>query len=126
MNRPTYKALADLPLAERAARMRRPEVRDQILGEVDEFTGGLGSMMGAMLGRAVGRLFSLAFPVDYEPDPSQSVKALARAQGVEPLELPLRPHDRGRRRRRSSRCSATTSTTARSSRAGRCSSTRTR
>ena len=66
--------------------MRRPEVREQILGEVDEFTGGLGSMMGAMLGGVVGRLFSLAFPVDYEPDPSQSVKALARAQGVEPLE----------------------------------------
>ncbi|HEY8547479.1 MAG TPA: amidohydrolase family protein, partial [Acidimicrobiales bacterium] len=51
------------------------------------FTGGLGAMMGAMLGRAVGRLFSLQFPVDYEPDPSRSVKALARAQGVEPLEL---------------------------------------
>jgi N-acyl-D-aspartate/D-glutamate deacylase len=86
MNRPTYKALADLPLGERAAWMRRPEVREQILGEVDEFTGGLGSMMGAMLGGVVGRLFSLAFPVDYEPDPSQSVKALARVQGVEPLE----------------------------------------
>ena len=81
MNRPTYKALADLPLAERAARMRQPEVRDQILGEQDEFTGGIGAMMGAMLGRAVGRMFSLAFPVDYEPDPSQSVKAQARALG---------------------------------------------
>ena len=85
MNRPTYKTLADLPVAERAARMRRPEVRDKILGEQDEFTGGLGAMMGVMLGHAVGRLFSLAFPVEYEPDPSQSVKALARAQGVEPL-----------------------------------------
>ena len=42
--------------------------------------------MGMMLGRAVGRLFSLAFPVDYEPDPSQSVKAQARALGVEPLD----------------------------------------
>ena len=79
-----------------------------------------------MLGRAVGRLFSLAFPVDYEPDPSQSVKALARAARRRAARLPLRPHDRGRRQRRSSRCSATTSTTARSSRAGRCCSTRTR
>jgi N-acyl-D-aspartate/D-glutamate deacylase len=87
MNRPTYKALADLPLAQRAARMRQPEVRDQILGEGDEFTGGLGSMMGAMLGRAVGRLFSLAFPVEYEPDPSESIKAQARALGVDPLHL---------------------------------------
>jgi N-acyl-D-aspartate/D-glutamate deacylase len=87
MNRPTYKAMADLPLAERVARMRQPEIRTQILGEQDEFTGGLGAMMGAMLGRSVGRLFSLAFPVDYEPDPSQSIKARARAAGVEPLEL---------------------------------------
>ena len=87
MNRPTYKELADLPVAERAARMRQPEVRAQILGEQDVFTGGLGAMMGMMLGRGVGRMFSLEFPVDYEPDPSQSVKALARAQGIEPLEL---------------------------------------
>jgi N-acyl-D-aspartate/D-glutamate deacylase len=86
MNRPTYKTIADLPLAERVVRMRQPEMRAQILGEADEFTGGgIGSMMGAMLGAVVGRLFSMAFPVDYEPDPSQSVKALARARGVEPL-----------------------------------------
>jgi N-acyl-D-aspartate/D-glutamate deacylase len=87
MNRPTYKALADRPLHERVARMRQPEIRQQILTEKDEITGGLGAMMGVMLGNAVGRLFSLAFPVDYEPAPDQSVKARARAAGVEPLEL---------------------------------------
>jgi N-acyl-D-aspartate/D-glutamate deacylase len=87
MSRPTYKALADLPLAERVVRMRQPEVRDQILGEGDEFTGGLAALMGAMLGRSVGRLFSLAFPVEYEPDPSESIKAQARALGVDPLHL---------------------------------------
>jgi N-acyl-D-aspartate/D-glutamate deacylase len=87
LNRPTYKALADLPLAERAARMRQPEVRDQILGEGDEFTGGIGALMGAMLGRSVGRMFSLAFPVEYEPAPSESIKAQARALGVDPLHL---------------------------------------
>jgi N-acyl-D-aspartate/D-glutamate deacylase len=47
----------------------------------------MGALMGAMLGRAVGRMFSLAFPVDYEPDPSRSIKAQARALGVEPLHL---------------------------------------
>jgi N-acyl-D-amino-acid deacylase len=87
MNRPSYKALADVPLAARAARMRETEVRDRILGEGDEFTGGLGAMMGAMLGRAVGRMFSLAFPVEYEPAPSESIKAQARALGVDPLHL---------------------------------------
>ena len=87
MNRPTYKALADLPVAERAARMRRPEVRDAILGDPDEFSGGLGALVGVALGAAADRLFSLAFPVDYEPDPSQSVAALARQRGVEPLHF---------------------------------------
>lgn len=87
MARPTYKLVSDLPLAERAAKMRQPELRDQILNENDVFEGGIGSMMGAFLGRGVGRMFSLQFPVDYEPDPSQSVKARARAAGVEPLEL---------------------------------------
>ena len=87
MNRPTYKALAELPIAERAARMRRPEVRDAILGDPDEFSGGLGALVGVALGAAADRLFSLAFPVDYEPDPSQSVAALAGQRGVEPLHF---------------------------------------
>lgn len=87
MSRPTYKLLADLPLAERAARMRQSEIRDQILTEGDEFSGGMGALMGAMLGRGVGRMFSLAFPVEYEPDPSRSVKAQAQALGVEPLHF---------------------------------------
>jgi N-acyl-D-aspartate/D-glutamate deacylase len=86
-NRPTYKALADLPLPERVAQMRKADIRDRILAETDEFNGGLGAAMGVFLGARAGRLFSLAFPVDYEPDPSQSVKARARAAGVEPLEL---------------------------------------
>jgi N-acyl-D-amino-acid deacylase len=32
--RPTYRTLASLPLAERAAAMRKPEIRERILGEV--------------------------------------------------------------------------------------------
>ena len=88
MNRSSYKAIADVPLAQRAAHMRDPEVRDRILGEQDVFQGGgLGSLVGGMLAGAVGRLFSLAFPVDYEPDPSQSVMARAAAAGVDPLRL---------------------------------------
>jgi N-acyl-D-aspartate/D-glutamate deacylase len=87
MSRPSYQAIADVPLRDRAARMRQPEVRDQILGEADVFTGGMAPLMGAMLGRAVGRLFSMAFPVEYEPAPSESIKAQARALGVDPLHL---------------------------------------
>jgi N-acyl-D-aspartate/D-glutamate deacylase len=84
-SRPSYRALADRPLAARAAEMRRPEVRQQILSEPDEITGGLGALVAVMLGRGVGRMFSMAAPVDYEPDPSTSVKAQAKALGKEPL-----------------------------------------
>jgi N-acyl-D-amino-acid deacylase len=85
MNRPAWQALADLPVAEQAARMRQPDVRDRILGEADGQAESLGAMVGMMLGRASGRLFSLAFPVDYEPDPSQSIEALARARAMDPF-----------------------------------------
>jgi N-acyl-D-amino-acid deacylase len=86
MLRPSYQKLADLPLTERAAQMRRSEVRVQILSEPDEFTGGMGALLAAMLGRGVGRMFSLAAPVDYEPDPDQSVKAQAKALGKKPID----------------------------------------
>jgi N-acyl-D-aspartate/D-glutamate deacylase len=86
MNRPAYQDLAQLPLAERAAVMRRPEVRERILADQDVFTGGLGALLAAMLGRGVGRMFSMAFPVDYEPDASQSVKAQAQALGQQPVD----------------------------------------
>ena len=86
MNRPTYKSLAALPLAERVVRLRQPEVRKQILGEQDVYDGGgLGALMGGVLASAVARLFSLEFPVDYEPDPSESVTGRATALGVDPL-----------------------------------------
>jgi len=83
--RPSYEKLADLPVAERAAEMRKSEVRERILGEQDIFTGGLGAMVSVMIGKGTGRMFSMAAPVDYEPDPSESVKARAKALGKEPL-----------------------------------------
>ncbi|HYD10388.1 MAG TPA: amidohydrolase family protein [Acidimicrobiales bacterium] len=82
--RPSYKALADLPVAERARRMREPEMRSTILGETDVFEG-MASMMGAFLARGVGRMFSLEFPVDYEPDSSQSIKNRAKTLGMDPV-----------------------------------------
>ena len=86
MNRPTYKSLVAVPLAERVVRLRQPETREQILGEQDVLDGGgLGALMGAVLANSVARLFSLEFPVDYEPDPSESVQGRANALGVDPL-----------------------------------------
>ena len=86
------------PLAERAARMRQPEVRDQILGEQDEFTGGLGAMMGAMLGQRRRAAVLAGLPGRLRARPvAVGQGARPGRQGVEPARLPLRPDDRGRR-----------------------------
>jgi len=84
MYRPTYSKLADLPLRERAAEMRRSEVRERILAEQDD-SSGRHVILALALGRAVGRMFSMAWPVEYEPDPAASVQAQAQAMGKDPV-----------------------------------------
>ena len=86
LSRPTSRKRADRPLAARAAEMRRAEVRERILSEPDEISGGLGALVAIMLGHGVGRMFSMAAPVDYEPDPTASVKAQAKALGKRPID----------------------------------------
>ncbi len=84
MARPTYKKLAHLPLAERAAEMRKPEVRAQILAEEDDEADNV--RMNKVLIAALDRVFSLAAPIDYEPDPETSIGCQARALGKTPEE----------------------------------------
>jgi N-acyl-D-aspartate/D-glutamate deacylase len=79
---PTYRRLADLPLAERVARMRTPEVRAAILAEqidVGDF--------GNHLLRSFHKLFPLGDPPDYEPAPSSSVAAIADREGRPAAEV---------------------------------------
>src|SRR5216683_2991555 len=87
MYRPTYSKLADLPLSERAAEMRRSEVRERILAEQDDSAGQsvLGALLVVAFVRSVGRMFSMAWPVEYEPDPAASVQAQAQAMGKDPV-----------------------------------------
>ncbi|MFZ4669642.1 MAG: N-acyl-D-amino-acid deacylase family protein [Microthrixaceae bacterium] len=76
---PTYRALRGLPLAERVARMRTPEVRDAILSEtvdVDPFVN--------YLLTSFHKLFPLGDPPDYEPGPDASVAAIAAREGRTP------------------------------------------
>ena len=81
MAHPTYAKVAGLPLADRVAELRRPEVRDALLAEEP------GGGFGAFLARALGRTFELADPPDYEPAPSSSVAARAGAEGRTVWEL---------------------------------------
>jgi N-acyl-D-aspartate/D-glutamate deacylase len=70
-----YQEIAHLPLDERVAKMRTPEVRAAILGE-DAAPGGFVEL----LRRNLHKLFPLGDPPDYEPPPERSVTALAEAQ----------------------------------------------
>jgi N-acyl-D-aspartate/D-glutamate deacylase len=71
-----YQAIADLPLDERAARLRTPEVRAAILGEEPEPGGFV-----EMLRNNLHKLFPLGDPPDYEPPAERCIAALAAAQG---------------------------------------------
>jgi N-acyl-D-aspartate/D-glutamate deacylase len=70
-----YEEIAHLPLPERVARLRTPEVRAAILGEPPR-PGGFVELLRANL----HKLFPLGDPPDYEPAAERSVTALAAAE----------------------------------------------
>jgi N-acyl-D-amino-acid deacylase len=78
---PSYREIADLPLAERVAEMRKPEVRARILA--DKPGAGHPILYAA-------QMWDWIFPLDdnpnYEPNPADSIGARARAKGVAPME----------------------------------------
>ncbi|MGB8386743.1 N-acyl-D-amino-acid deacylase family protein [Mycobacterium sp.] len=78
---PSYREIAHLPLAERVAEMRKPEVRARILADKP----GQGHPI-----LYVAQAWDWIYPLDevpnYEPDPSTSIGAHARARGVNPME----------------------------------------
>lgn len=79
---PSYREIADLPLGERVAEMRKAEVRERILNDKPASDGH--PLMFAA--QAWDYMFPLADPPDYEPAQSDSIGARAKARGVSPLE----------------------------------------
>ncbi|MBE1551318.1 N-acyl-D-aspartate/D-glutamate deacylase [Mycobacterium sp. OAS707] len=79
---PSYQEIADLPLAERVAEMRKPEVRARILADKPAE----GGHPLLYLAQAWNWIFPLTENPDYEPDPSTSIAARAAARGVSPME----------------------------------------
>ncbi|WP_395308460.1 amidohydrolase family protein [Mycobacterium sp. AMU20-3851] len=79
---PSYRELAHLPLAERVAEMRKPEVRERILNDTPAGDGH--PLMFAA--QAFEWMFPLEDPPNYEPDRADSIAERARARGVSPLE----------------------------------------
>ena len=83
MRRRTYLGLAHLPLAERLAEMRKPEVKAAILADenVAPDQPGLMSNIYELMAMAAGAMYPLECPVNYEPDASSSIAAQAEAAG---------------------------------------------
>jgi N-acyl-D-aspartate/D-glutamate deacylase len=86
MGRPTYRKLAHLPLADRVAEMRRPEVRVAILGETSAAGAprDFSALIVELFAIALPLTFALTEPLDYEPELSHSVFAQAAARGIDP------------------------------------------
>jgi len=85
MRCPTYKAIRDLPLEERVARMADPETKRRILEE-GEARGG-GKSLANAVSYQFHKLFKLGDPPDYEQPEEASVAATAARMGVEPKSL---------------------------------------
>jgi len=77
-----YAEIASLPLAERVARLRTPEVRAAILAD-EPTPGGFVALLLASL----HKLFPLGDPPDYEPAPESAVAAVAAREGRPVMEV---------------------------------------
>jgi N-acyl-D-amino-acid deacylase len=75
--RPSYLAIADLPLDERIQHLRKDEVRRAILSEKVRDD----PLMAMIGGQSTKQMFPLGEPPDYEPTPDMSVAAIAVREG---------------------------------------------
>jgi len=79
--RPSFEPLLDLPLDEKVAAMRDPDLRAQIISESPSHDDAM-----AFIGMGLDRIFKLGEPPDYEPAPDQAIGELAKRAGVDPTE----------------------------------------
>lgn len=93
MGFPSYKAISHLPLAERVAHLRNPEVKARILGETSEKVAGDGSPIPPLADQLLANLdfvsmslFRLGERPNYEPKREDSLFGEAMRRGVKPLE----------------------------------------
>lgn len=74
---PTYQALKSLPAVNRAAEMAKPEVREKILNEQSE-----DNVLSMLIGMNLTNSFPMPDKQLFEPDPVDSVAALAERDGT--------------------------------------------
>ena len=81
---PTYRELANLPLAERAARMQDPSVRETVLSEHGAFEP---SSFSQLLHSGYDRMYPMGSFPNYEPSPADSFAGMAASQGRDPQQV---------------------------------------
>lgn len=88
MAKPSYQAIAHLPLAERARRMQHPALKARILSEPDVPPSKhlLMNNFPAMIRANTQYLYPFEENFDYEPYSSRSIAALASASRRDPVE----------------------------------------
>ena len=84
-HRPSYQAIAKLPLDQRVAQLRDPAFRARLLAE----GAAADPAFAANMTRNWGIMFLMGAEPDYEQTPDRTVAALAAARGVSPEELAL-------------------------------------
>ncbi len=87
-HRPTFRKLkAELAPAELGARLADPAVRAAILAETDLPPQPLPlfDSLFALIQHSVDSIYAIGDPPDYEPTPDQTVGAIAKARGQDPL-----------------------------------------
>lgn len=86
--RPSYIKIASLPLGERAAQMRKPEVKTAILSEEDlpPLSDTMIDNMHLILRNFLDAAYPLGDTLNYDPGADASIAALARRRGISPLE----------------------------------------
>jgi N-acyl-D-aspartate/D-glutamate deacylase len=81
--RETYLKLADLPFDQRLAEMRKPDVKTAILSDNDippDQPGTMANIYG-LLAMAAPAMFPIELPINYEPEASGNMGALAATAG---------------------------------------------
>ncbi len=94
MGFPGYKAVQHLPLADRVAHLRKPEVKAQILSEKSDKVAGDGSAVPPLADQLLANLdfvsmslFRLGSTPNYEPKREDSLFGEATRRGVRPIEV---------------------------------------
>jgi N-acyl-D-aspartate/D-glutamate deacylase len=84
-HRPTYRALMELPFAERIARLRDPDMKARILAEPQDPSDGPAA--DRLNRHTFARLYPLGAGLDYEPDAQNSIAAIAQREGRDPWDV---------------------------------------